>query len=118
MSLDGFRKFTEVGRSFVPKISIRANGQIGFNNGSVKRFKLLDFSHVVAYYNSEQKKIAMQFTNDGEAEGAMKIIKNEKNYFFSGKSFLDFHTIDYNTTLSREVEWLEEEVLAIIALEE
>ena len=116
MVLENFRRFTETGRSFKPKISIRTNGQIGFNAGAVKRFGIDKYEFVVAYFNENQKKIAIEFTNDSETDGAIKIVKRSNNFFFSGKSFLEFHEIDYRKTIAYEVEWMKEERIAIIDL--
>ncbi len=114
MVLEGFKKFTDTGKSFRPKISIRTNGQIGFNAGAVKRFELAKWGYVVTYYNEDQKKMAIQLTNDGDANGAIRLVNRPNNVFFSGKSFLEFHDIKYDETSSYDVEWLKEENILII----
>lgn len=118
MVLEGFEKFTHTGRSFKPKISIRSNGQIGFNQGSVKRFGLDKFDFAVMYYNKDQKKVAIAFANDENKDGVIRVTKRENNYFFSGKSFLEYYNIPYKATKTYEVDWDDENKIAIINIGE
>lgn len=112
--LEGFEKFTQHGRSFKPKISIRKRGQIGFNNGAIKRFRIDKYDYVVLYYKKDTHKMAFNFTNSEDDDGAIKIIKKKNNYFISGKSFFDYYEIPYGESHSFDVEWNQEELLAII----
>lgn len=116
MILEGFEKFTQAGGSFKPKISIRSNGQIGLSKGAVKRFEIDKFDFVTLYYNKEQERIAIVMSNNGEEDGAIRIVKREGNYFFSGKSFLEYNDISYEATKSFDVEWDSENKVAIIDL--
>ena len=113
ITLEGFDKFTQQGRSFSPKISIRKRGQIGFNNGAVKRFKLNEFNYAVMYISKDRTKIAFKFTSDDE-EGSVKIAKRSNNFFVSGKSFLDYYDIPYDESKTYSAEWSEEQSIAII----
>jgi len=114
MELAGFEKFTDHGKSFHPKISIRKRGQIGFNSGAINRCHLDSVDYAVLYYNKVRKQIAFQFTNDEKEEGALKIQKRPSNYFFSGKSFLDFYSIEYGETVAFEIDWDENNNVAVI----
>jgi hypothetical protein len=114
MELEGFEKFTGHGKSFHPKISIRKRGQIGFNSGAINRCHLDSVDYAVLYYNKVKKQIAFQFTNNEKDEGAIKIQKRPSNYFFSGKSFLDYYSIDYGETVAFEIEWDETQKVALI----
>jgi hypothetical protein len=118
MVLEGFEKFTETGRSFTPKVSIRANGQIGFNRGAVKRFNIAKYDYVTVYFNKKTDQIAIQFHNDEDQEGAIKIVKRENNYFFSGKSFLEYQGIRYAPTKTYIAEWDDENNIAILKVNE
>ena len=42
-----FEKFTQTGKSYRPKISIRSNGQIGFNFGCIEKFSLEKYKYAV-----------------------------------------------------------------------
>lgn len=112
--LEGYEKFTQHGRSFKPKISIRKRGQIGFNNGAIKRFQIDKYDYVVLYYNKDNHKMAFNFTNSENDDGAIKIIKRKNNYFISGKSFFDYYELPYEESQSFDVEWNQEDLLAII----
>jgi hypothetical protein len=116
--LNGFEKFTKQGKSFNPKISIRMRGQIGFNAGAVNRFKLEENGFVVMFYSKEQNKIAFKFTKDSNEEGAIRIVPKKGNFYYSGKTFLDYYGIPYSKTRSYNVEWDENGKVAIIDLNE
>ncbi|WP_321493820.1 hypothetical protein [uncultured Desulfobacter sp.] len=116
--LEGFEKFTQQGRSFKPKISIRKRGQIGFNNGSINKFKLDSFDFVILYMNKDENKIAFEFTNDSNKDGAIKLVKRKNNYFVSGKSFLDFYSVSYEETMPMDATWNEEAQVAIAQIPE
>jgi hypothetical protein len=94
-ALAGFERFTRKGRSFRPKVSIRARGQMGFNNGAVLRFELEKYEYVILYYSKEKNQIAIEPTNNANEDGANKLVKKVGNYFFSGKAFLDYYDIKY-----------------------
>lgn len=115
--LSGFEKFTKQGKSFNPKISIRKRGQIGFNAGAVNRFKLEENGFVVMFYSKEQNKIAFNFTAESNEEGAIRIVPKKGNFYFSGKTFLDYYGVPYDETVSYDVEWDEQDKVAIIDLE-
>ena len=114
--LEGFEKFTQQGRSFKPRISIRKRGQIGFNNGSINKFNLKEFDFVVLYMNKADNKIAFKFTNNAKEEGAIKLVKRKNNYFVSGKSFLDFYSVAYDETVSMDAVWEDRSQVAIVQL--
>ncbi|MBT6690397.1 hypothetical protein HN903_02660 [archaeon] len=118
MVLENFERFTQQGRSFNPKISIRKRGQIGFNNGAIKRFKIDGFDYVVLFIDKERTQIAFQFTNNKDEEGARKLAKRKNNYFVSGKSFLDYYNLSYEESQVFSVEWMEEHGIAVINLQE
>ncbi|MEI7636857.1 MAG: hypothetical protein WCJ37_06085 [Syntrophus sp. (in: bacteria)] len=102
--LEGFERFTRKGRSFKPRVSIRARGQMGFNNGAVLRFELDKYEYVILYYSKEKNLIAIEPTNNANEDGAIKLVKKTGNYFFSGKSFLDYYSIEYGKkTINCEV---------------
>ena len=118
-----FEKFVE---SALPKVSIRKNGMFGFLGGAAKRFRLLENERVViCHYDRTAKVIGLQFTDNPDDEGAIKIGKTavkdasggEKvNVYFNGKPFLDFYEIPYNTARAFLSTWDEQNQMAIIDL--
>ena len=111
--LAGFERFTRKGRSFKPKVSIRARGQMGFNNGAVLRFGLGNYEYVILYYSKDNNRIAIEPTNDANEEGAIKLVKKTGNYFFSGKAFLDFYDIKYGKTRNCDAIGMENKLIVI-----
>jgi hypothetical protein len=89
-----FEFFAEDGRSFAPRASIRGNGQIGFNQGAVKRFGITDGQMVLLGYDKEEKAIAIKRITETQ-NGAKKVTVRENNAWISAKGFLDFFGIDY-----------------------
>ena len=121
--LEQIEKFTETGKSFVPKISVRKGGQIGFSHGAIKKFGLASKDFVVLYMSKDHSnvraKIALRFTNNQEEEGAIKLVKRTGNYFVSGKSFFDRYGIDYKSVSgSYDTEWYPDEQAAVIKIAE
>jgi len=92
-----FEKFVKTGRGYAPKISIWKGGQIGFNQGAVTRLDIKSFEYAVLFYDKNEQKIGIRFTNDPE-EGANKIAKGQTGAFISAKAFLDYYGIDHSKT--------------------
>ncbi len=89
-----FEFFTDDGRSFAPRASIRKNGQIGFNQGAVKRFNIEDGEFVLIGFDREKKAIGVKRIEVAE-KGAKKVMVRENNAGISAKGFLDFFGISY-----------------------
>jgi hypothetical protein len=94
-----FVRFTESGRSYKPRVSLRQNGTIGFNNGAVRKWKLDTFSFVVLFYDQDRKSIGIKPTNT-EEEGAHKLNfgKAKKSAWVSCRKFFDFFDIPVQDT--------------------
>jgi hypothetical protein len=86
-----FERFTEVGRVFRPRASLRENGQIGFNHGCVKRYDMDKYAHVVLFYDAENKRIGIMLTNATEEEGACNLITKSGGGTVSARSFLEYY---------------------------
>lgn len=113
----GFEKFTKAGRSFAPKVSIWSRGQFGFSKGAVKRFNLDGFGFVIFYYDKDTKRIGLEFTNDKDQEGALKLNKRDTGVIVGAKSFLDYYNINYKETKQYDLQHSEEDKLHIIDLQ-
>jgi len=114
----GFERFTQNKHRFKPKVSIRQNGQIGFNNGSRKKYHLDDYSHAIIYYDKDEKRIGIQLTNNSAEEGSIKIHKRSLNVALAVKSFLEFYEIRYTKTQRFDPEWHDENKMITINLKE
>lgn len=94
--------FTETGRGFAPKASIRRQGQIGLNQGAINRFGIKNGQYVLLGYDRTNKIVALKLTNESE-KGAKRINVKEKNGSISAKSFFDFFAIPYDKTTAYEL---------------
>lgn len=112
----GFELFTEYGRGHHPTGSIRSNGQIGLNQGAIRRFGLRD-GYAQIYFDKERKLIGLKPVEQREGVGITRLIVKANNAFVSARSFLEFHAIPYRSeTKSYEVSWLEEEGMLLLDL--
>ena len=110
-----FEKFTLTGKSYQPKISIRANGQIGFNQGAVEKCNLKNFEFVVLYFDKDAKRIGMRPTNEKE-DGVCKIQIRDMNGAVGAKSFLDYYSVDYKKTERYDPTWDDTNKMIVISL--
>jgi len=99
-----FERFTEVGRVFRPRASIRSNGQLGFNHGCVKRFEMEGFTHVVLFYDPEANRIGVKLTNDKEEPGASTLITRGGNGTVSARAFLEYYRLTTKRTSQFDIE--------------
>jgi len=111
-----FEKFIFSGISFRPKVSIRKSGMFGFNNALIKKYKLKNYKYVVLYFDAEKKIVGFKFTNDDNEEGIYKLSIGEKSASFSGKSFLDYYGINFNSIKRYDAEWDNKNEMLIIKL--
>ncbi len=114
--MGGFERFTKLGRSSLPKISIWTRGQIGFSVGAVNRFKLAQFNYVVFLFDAETNRIGFLFAKDKNEEGAIKLNKRATGIMVGAKAFLDFYNIDYSET--RQYTLKQEQELYVVNLNE
>lgn len=89
--------FTDSGRGFNPKVSIRKQGQIGFNQGAVRRFLDKDKQQYgVLGYDPEEAVVGIKITEDAGEPGARPIMVKNGSASISARSFLDFFAIPYS----------------------
>ncbi|MFA5373577.1 MAG: hypothetical protein WC354_05275 [Candidatus Omnitrophota bacterium] len=112
-----FERFTNVGKSFKPKISIRGNSQIGFNCASIREFKLNEYKFAVLFYDKESKRIGIKLTNDKSEEGACKLrVRAEAGASMSARSFIDCYKLGSLKSYRFNVEWDAKEKMIIADL--
>ncbi|MGB2678377.1 MAG: hypothetical protein WAN12_14925 [Candidatus Acidiferrum sp.] len=109
-----FERFTDVGRVFRPRASIRSNGQIGFNHGSVKRFDMQKYSFAVLFYDKENRKVGVKLTNDKTEAGASSLITRSGNGTVSARAFLEYYRLLPKITTQHDIEWDEENKLLVV----
>lgn len=89
-----FEKYTQTGRGYKPKISIWGKGQIGFNQGAKLAYELEKYQFVEFYYDKENKKIGLKFTQEA-GDGAKNLKLRGTGASASAKAFLDYYGILY-----------------------
>lgn len=87
--------FTQTGRGFAPKASIRKQGHIGLNQGAIIRYAVGDWTHAILGYDQDTRMIAIKLTSDPNADGATRIAVRQKNGAIAAKAFLDYFAIPY-----------------------
>ena len=100
-----FEKFTNAGKSFKPKASIRANAQIGFNQGAIRRFRLKNRTPVLLYFDPVDRLVGVEVKNRSCEEPALFSLQvRNGSAWISAKAFLDYFEIDYSKTYRSMVE--------------
>lgn len=110
-----FERFVKTGKSYRPRISIRANGQFGFTSGAIEKFQLNQYKYAVLFYDKENSKIGIKLTNN-EENGILKLQIRASNAFLSAKPFLDYYDIDHNKTKRYDALWDADEEMVVISL--
>lgn len=113
-----FVKFTRTrARIGIPKVSIWSRGQIGFNQAAVDEYKLSNFKYVVLYYDQDDRRIGLEFTNNKEADGACKLgFRKGSGVSFSAVAFLKTFKIDYTKTRQYDLTFDETNTFYVIDL--
>jgi len=77
-------------------VSIWSRGQIGLNQGAMKKYKLEKYDYVILLFDEETKRVGLEFTNDDNKEGAVKLTKRATGISFSASAFLNAYGIDHD----------------------
>lgn len=110
-------------------ISIRKHGSIGFSQGALNRFALLDGDwFVVLFYDKNAAVIGIQPTKDASEEGAIKLIKRKAKLAKSAKesisssvaarAFLEYYGIPCDKSRAYRAKWSETEKMILLDLNE
>lgn len=124
-----FERFTKVGISFTPVVSIRKQGSFGLSQGALHRFNLLeDDWFVVLFYDKDSNVIGIQPTKEGTEEGAIKLVKRKSVSKASGKenlsctipakAFFEYYSIPLESSRSFLARWDEESKMILVPLNE
>lgn len=111
-----FEKFTKVGRSFKPEVTLRRSGMIGINKGAIQRFALSRFRCVVLYYDPDTHRIGIQPVKDEGETGAVTLRIKEGNGSVSAVSFLESYKISYKEAPKYDGIWDEKEQMIVVDL--
>lgn len=95
-----WEKFVHTGESFFPKVTIRANAQLGFSRATVKRFGLQQYKSCLLYFDKEGQRIGIRFEPENDIEGSVPTRIREFDYSVPAKAFLDYYGIPYENSKS------------------
>ncbi|MFH1730663.1 MAG: hypothetical protein ABIF82_03300 [Planctomycetota bacterium] len=87
--------FTDVGKSYRPRATLRNNGQIGFNSAAVAKFELKEYTYAQLLYDPAQRVIAVRFHSQEPDQGALKVTRKETNFAVAARALLDCYDIAY-----------------------
>lgn len=127
MTKFNFERFEQNGGSYAPKISIRANGAMGFSQGALRRYGMETGDWlVVLFFDKSQRIIGIQPTQEESATGAIKLIKRmvkardgktSLNAYISARSFLNYYAISFTNGIQQfEPTWDEESKMILVDL--
>lgn len=92
-----FEFFEEDGRGFEPKASIRKQGQIGLNQGAIKRYSFENNQFVLLAYDKVNNVIGIKKVVES-AKGAKRVVIRNNNCSIAAKAFFDYFEIPYKDT--------------------
>jgi hypothetical protein len=75
-----FQRFEATNSRYETRITVTKSNHIGFPTAFFKDNNVGDYRYVVLFYDSEQKVVAIHFTNDGSQKGKFTIMRNSRNY--------------------------------------
>ena len=94
---DDLEVFTSKGAKLKDaRITITENCAFMLNAGFCHRADVIEKSHVVVSYSPQNKAIVFQFTSDGSAVGALKLIQRSGGASFGSRSFFSYYFLDPN----------------------
>jgi len=94
------QRFTQVGRSYRPTISITKQGIISINKGAYHRFDLGKYNYAVLFFDPEINEVGIMLLTEPTEEGVAKIRHRQSSSGadISAKGFLDYFGIEYDET--------------------
>lgn len=109
-----WEKFRNTGRSLKPKVSIRANTQIGFNNAAITEFKLASYKYAVLFFDSETRKIGIRPMNNKDEEGACKLnVRPEGGASIPAKAYIEYYKLINLKIRKFDADWDDKEKMII-----
>lgn len=115
MPFEQFTVDTKKHRFKSPTITIRINGQIGFNVGAMRKFNINKYKFVILFFNKDTQQIGIKLSNKQE-KGVSKLFIRESNIVASVKAFLDYHSIQYGKAKRYDAIWDKEGQMITVSL--
>ena len=105
------QRFTQVGRSYRPTISITKQGIISINKGAYHRFDLGKYDYAVLFFDPDISEVGIMLLTEPTEEGVAKIRHRQSGSGadISAKGFLDYCEITYEDETRRYKPEIDEE---------
>lgn len=112
-----FEKFTKHGETYTPRVSIWTNGNIGISAGAFNVYELTGKIFVVLFYDRDQRKVGLKFSNKPDEPGAVKMTVRKSGGTIPCKSFFNHCGIDSSVVRNYVLSWAEQEGMFIFDLD-
>jgi len=96
-----FERFTQIGRTHRPRVSITKQGLISLNRGCWQRYDIGSYDHVVLLWDRQRQAIGIMLTHDPDEEGAIRLRQRNQGADISARGFLEFCEIPYGEETQR-----------------
>lgn len=111
-----WEKFHGIGESYRPKVSVRANGHLGFATGARKKFHVDSYKFVSLFFDRSERKIGIKLGEIEEPGVTTPIVKRETDCYIRARSFLDYYDIDYKQGCSYHAAWERDQNMIVVDL--
>lgn len=110
-----FERFNHARKDFSPKVSISTAGKLSLNEGAVRLWNLEKFKFVSLLYDSETKRIGLEFLEEKTMGSIFKLqFRKNAGVFISCISFLNYFNIPFSdSTASYDVQEEKENFLVV-----
>jgi hypothetical protein len=119
----------EIGMAFVmfpndgqrvsaPRAALTKGGVISFNRSAVKKFGLADYQRCILYYDADEQKIGVEFSNDETNNATVTLRHRVSGAEISSKNFFSYFNILPTELILCEIERAEQENRLILNVKE
>ena len=112
-----FKKFTNWGKQYDPRVSITTGGLMSFNQGAMNAFRMHEWDYVFLYYDEETRRIGIQNAGSEDQEGARRLRKRKTGSDISARTFYSYYGIPRDTTTRYIPKYDENERMVIFDLD-
>lgn len=82
-----WQQHTEVGKSFLAKVSLSPRGQISLSDGAVKKFGLIQYRYVSLWFNDDTDEVGIQLLGE-KGQASVKIVHRTTGAYIAAASFM------------------------------
>jgi len=100
-------KFVDVGKSFLPRISLSPTGLLSISDAARKKYSFDDYQYVVLYSAPDENYVVLELTNE-VGEGAIQIRKRPTGAYLAAGSFVGKFEISVDVTTIYDLRPLQE----------